>query len=196
MWVLTIDQLMKFISKMRKIICRDAGHADLARRVPTRSIFEMLSRHTIKRIGLLWVALVLVACQPDAGSPLHSPLTTDATHFTVFLPQRPRPPLGQTWIYPAARTEGNIELIGRCLRLSQPSSTSYLIIWPSDARLQINGSETLSITVLTSNNPLHIGDSVVVGGGEYEPDANLTIEPISTECLGPFWLASSVTLTK
>ena len=157
---------------------------------------QNLSRFSIGYLKVLCVSTLFTACQPISTSPIYSPVQISTNGHLIFLPQRPRPLLGQTWIYPAARNEGKVELAGRCLRLSQSASASDLIIWPPDARLQINASDVPSITVFTSNNPVHIGDAVIVGGGEYDPSTNLTVEPIPSECTGPFWLASHVTRAK
>ncbi len=86
---------------------------------------------------------------------------------------------------------GTLFIEGRCLRLGQTSSRSYLVIWPATAEFRTIG-DSQRLVNRESGDSFRLGDRVAVAGGEV-PESRISKLNLTTavpsDCRGPYWLA-------
>ncbi len=91
-----------------------------------------------------------------------------------------------------AEAHGRLLLVSNCLRLDEYPN-NYLLVWPPDYQVRLE-KDTLDIfDNLTGNHVVwHIGEAVVLGGGEVSRFNNGERPLFSADCGGPYWLVGDV----
>lgn len=95
-----------------------------------------------------------------------------------------------------ALLEGQLTVVNDCSRVnSATNDISYLLVWPPDSVITIDG-KTLQITTYNGKQiALQIGEVVRVSGGEVkvvEALSEVTRQKIPPGCLGPYWVVGDV----
>jgi hypothetical protein len=77
-----------------------------------------------------------------------------------------------------------------CLRIGDPAAVSRLVVWPSSARLAADGR---SVSDGVRGSRLVVGKAAVLGGQatELPPPGDLLTAPVTGQCLGPYWVATT-----
>ncbi len=85
---------------------------------------------------------------------------------------------------------GELVLEGRCLRLVDPGSESYLLIWPSWARLV--SDPRVAVVDGSGNVLVRVGERIAAGGGEPGSlSSDDVTPPPPLACEGPYWAVGS-----
>jgi|GEM_PF-4293368 len=137
---------------------------------------------------LMVVLLAVTACGASSAK-------TPASSSTIFFP-RQKPVAGERDV-PAGEISGRLALVGACLRLNTPDSTSYTVVWPPHFTLRTTED---AIQILDDSNQVvgQVGDEIYLDGGETKSvegigaiDKKLQQE-LSFKCQGPYWLVGYV----
>lgn len=141
-----------------------------------------------KWLTVTLVAFVLAACSNPStmtANPNTDPKSTPVA--SLFFPQ-------QTLTNPPNDVM-NALLIGKlivrddCLRVINEGGISYLVIWPSDATLQIT-NDVIEILDQNGQPIAQVGGRVELGGGE--SSIFQLREPIPESCSGPYWVVGKI----
>jgi len=93
--------------------------------------------------------------------------------------------------YLQAELQGKLVLVNQCLRVNGDDGISYLLVFPSDFSVNLEGNK-LHITqgVITGNQKdydLHIGEHIDIAGGTFDGADTSSFRVSSSTCPGPFW---------
>ena len=132
----------------------------------------MLHRMT-SHISLLGIALLsIVSCTEPANPP--------------NFPQLSGGPVGLE-----AMIVGELVSENGCLRLRVTyDDASRLLIWPNTAEMTADGQGVRVIDDSGVTVAFSVGDGMQMGGGETKIDhvRKIVVQPIPSNCPGPFWL--------
>ncbi len=142
---------------------------------------------------------VLIGCTaippPTAIRPTPPPSTTpprprasaslaaDAPFFPQQLPPDPMAAM-------EGLIRGELVLEGRCLRLVESGSESYLLLWPSHVRLVTD--PRVAVVDGSGNVLVRVGERIAAGGGEPGSlSSDDVTPPPPLPCEGPYWAVGS-----
>ncbi len=85
---------------------------------------------------------------------------------------------------------GELVLDGRCLRLVDPGSESYLLLWPSHVRLVTD--PRVAVVDGSGSVLVRVGERIAAGGGEPGSlGSDDVTPPPPLACEGPYWAVGS-----
>jgi hypothetical protein len=133
---------------------------------------------------LALLGLVLVACGPAPTQP--SPTST--------------PPPSPTAGPAVAITRLTAQLFGTlvdrdgCVRVRPDTGGSYLLAWPPDFEVRVEGDAVHVVTAGGEQVSLHVGDAVYLSGGEVKSADYLSEsvrQALPAHCEGPYWVVGA-----
>ena len=92
-----------------------------------------------------------------------------------------------------ARGEGNLEMVGKCLRVDVGKGNYLQMVWPPDYSVTVNGDIVHLTEGLVSGNQreydLRLGDHIIFAGGGAPYFFDQSFFQVSpTSCPGPYWI--------
>ena len=132
---------------------------------------------TMRIFWLLLSLLSLAACEFRPGANNQTLYPTNSTQVI--------------YQYLTAELLGKLVMVNQCLRINGDDGVNYLLVWPSDFSVRIEG-DTLHITqgVVTGDRKdydLHIGDRIDIGGGTVDKVDTSSFRVSRNNCPGPYW---------
>jgi hypothetical protein len=137
---------------------------------------------------------VPVTSSPFSG--VATPTTGPTMTTSLVFPQQPRP-TDDPVTSMAALLTGTLIIDGQCLRVRDDHNESWLPIWNWNHVLHVEQG-TVSIQDTTGQTLARVGDTIRLGGGEFNPGPSFwqTATPsqptIPAPCPGPYWGVSEI----
>lgn len=140
-----------------------------------------MSKPFLPTILLFGGLLSMVAC--NSSSPTSSTTTPTAGPQVI----------ATFW---TAQLIGELVQVGDCLRVNdRDSDTSYLLVWPPDLAVTIEGNTVRVVSGIVTQNRkevvLHMGTLVYLGGGETTHLDEQLQQTIPANCQGPYWVVGN-----
>ena len=145
-----------------------------------RSAEMALPMRALRMVAAALAVTLLVACQP-AGTPM----TLDGVTLLRY-----GPGVGaRTALY-----EGTLRFRDGCIWVESPQGTGAVVLWPSDARLELVDG---NVHVIVGQVSMTEGDPVQLGGGQYLreelADVERLVGPVPASCVADmYWMAGLV----
>ena len=154
----------------------------------THGIERQIVRTDPFRRSLIAAAIVLAAC----GAPGASPSASAPPSASATPTPSPAPRVVSTRLL--ALLTGQLVMVNQCLRVeSSYGPESLLLVWPVDITATVSGA-TVQVTDLLEKKQAtwHLGEVVVVGGGNI-PNVGEGLRRIGpADCPGPYYVVSGV----
>lgn len=94
--------------------------------------------------------------------------------------------------FASAYVDGTLALVNGCLRVDISDGTSYLLIWHPGFANRINNG---IVQIIDGKEQVvaSVGDYVRIsgGGGDISPSNLALLEPLPSDCPGPYWLVGT-----